>query len=107
MAQIFVPLAAVVIAGCPVHSRSEAFLVGNAIQVVSVGLGHVILVVTAIVVTRFKERAQLWTRFHVLILCIKSTPPHLQNQLRTITRTATCSLGDAGRAGHHRHCIVN
>lgn len=82
VAQIVVPLAAVVIAGRPVHVRSVTFLVSDLIQVVSVRLGDVVLVVTANVASRFDDRAQLRSRFHVLVC---STPPLLRFHRKTIT----------------------
>ena len=66
MAEILVPLAAVVVAGRPVHAGSVAFLVGDPIQVMTIRLRNVILVVTAIVASRFDDCAQLRTRLHVL-----------------------------------------
>lgn len=65
MAEILVPLAAVVVAGRPVHAGSVAFLVGDPIQVMRIRLWNVILIVMAIVPSRFDDCAQLRTRLHV------------------------------------------
>jgi hypothetical protein len=80
MAEILVPLAAVVVAGRPVHAGSVAFLVGDPIQVMTIRLRNIILVVTAIVASRFDDRAQLRTRLHVLQFTATS-PSHEQGYL--------------------------